>query len=235
MGLQADNQEKRIFLNIVAGKFAKKVTADTEGAVERETKDQHDNKKIVHELLYKSLSGMIDSIEVDETGKFGDQLKINMSDGLDKFTVSFSMQSREAKHFLVRLPHIDIKAEVVLAPYNFVADNNDNIIGMNVFQEEKKLLPFYSNDNPNGMPVPPKIEEGKLDKDEYKLLMAQQTIFLKKMAKKFILENFAEKSNRMPPNEKVVEESYKGKRHTDGHGVAPWEEEKVDDGSGLPF
>jgi hypothetical protein len=219
MGLNQSQHQDRIYVNIVAGNFAKRVPEGTAGAAERTIEKKDGSKKTVWELIYRDLDAVIDSIEIDEAGEFGDQLRINMSDVGEHFTVTLGMNSREAKTFLCCLPNIKLSEIVTLAPYNFEGEGGKKVIGMNVYQggkgKEFKVAPYYSKDTPNGLPqgVP------DMDKDEFKILMQQQVIFLKKATKKFIAESMPEKSNKMQPNEKATQEHV----HTE------------DDSSGLPF
>lgn len=220
MGLNSSTYSNRTFINIVQGKFAKRVSEDTPGAKQRIIEKDDGSKKPVWELIYDSIDAMIDSIEVDETGKFGDQLKINMSDVGETFTISLAMNGREAKSFLCCLKNINLNENVTLLPFNFESkEDGRRVIGMNTYQggteKENKVAPYFSKEQPNGLP---QVPEGS-DKDEFKIVMKQQEIFLKKWAKKFIAENFAGQVsepkpnystpiNRMQPNKKVVEDGY---------------------------
>lgn len=192
MGLNTGTRGNRTFVNIVNGRFAKRVTEDTPGAVKRIIEKKDKSKKEVWEIYYDDVNGMIDSVEIDETGDFGDQAKVNMSDVGEKFTVTLSMASREAKSFLCCLKNIDLRSEVILMPFNFESkeERGKKVIGMNTYQggkkKEFKVAPYFSKENPNGLPPVP---EGS-DTDEFKIVMKQQEIFLKKWAKKFIVENF---------------------------------------------
>jgi hypothetical protein len=205
MGLTESHRGNRTYVSIVNGGFAQRVTEDTPKAVKRIIEDKKTKvKREVWELLYGTAEGVIQSIEVDESGSFGDQLKINMADGDLNFTVSLSMAGREAKSFLCVLKNVDLNTPVVLLPYNFTSkDDNTQRIGLNVYQgassyaiqamkpDEKKNLkvkPHFSKETPNGLPQVPK----KADKDEFKITMKQQEIYLKKWVKKFIGDYFAD-------------------------------------------
>lgn len=194
MGLNSATKGNRTFVSIVNGNWAQRVGEDTPGAIKRIIKNKKDgSEKTVYELIYETVNGMIDSIEVDEKSDFGDQLKINMSDVGFNFTVTMSMAGREAKAFLCCLKNVNLKAEVFLKPYNFVAkDDGKQKIGMTVYQggvgKEFKVLPYFSKEKPNGLP---QVPDGA-DNDEFKLAMKQQEIYLKKWVKKFAADEFAE-------------------------------------------
>lgn len=204
MGFNSSTKGNRTFASIVNGKFARRVTEDTQGAIKRIIVNKKDkSEKTVYELIDETVNGMIDSIEVDEAGDYGDQLKINMSDLGFNFTVTLAMSGREAKAFLCCLKNVNLKAEVILKPYNFIAkDDGKQKIGMTIYQggvgKEFKILPYFSKENPNGLP---QVPEGS-DNDEFKLAMKQQEIYLKKWVKKFAADNFTEEKPKMQPNTK---------------------------------
>lgn len=211
-GLKMESNEKKVFLSIVGGKFAKRVNEGTEGAIEREI--EYENKKrMVWEIHYSSLEAMIDSVELKEGEKFGDQLQINMSYVDDRFTVTLPLQSREGKAFMMCLPNLKLKEVVTLQPYNYTRKSDQkHLQGMGIVQgtgdDGKGLkVPFGYMEDP-AFPAAPKQGEGEqLDKDEFKLLMQQQTIWLKKKTKAFIAANFAwsqtASNGKVTPNQNV--------------------------------
>lgn len=208
MGLNSSTKANRTFVSIVQGQFAQRVSEDTPGAIKRIIKNQRDNsEKTVYELMYRDACGTIESIVINETGDYGDQLEINMEDIGSKFTISLAMSGREAKSFLCCLKNINLSIPVTLAPYNFIAkDNGKQIIGMGVYQggtgsdardKEHKVMPHFSKDTPNGLP---QVPEGA-DKDEFKLVMKSQEIFLKKWAKGFCANAFGATIRATPESE----------------------------------
>lgn len=215
MSLNESTRGNRTYVSIVQGQLAQRVTEDTPRAIKRIIEDKKTKaKREVWELLYGTADGMIEGIEIKEDGSFGDQLNINMSDNGRHFTVSLSMSGREAKAFLCVLNNVDLKQPVTLAPYNFVSkEDGRQVIGLNTLQGGKtkdfKVTPYFSKTSPNGLP---QVPEGS-DKDEFKLVMKSQEIFLKKWAKKFIAEHFAgavaESANRMQGNQNA-ERSFSG-------------------------
>lgn len=194
MGLNESSNEKRTYLNIVGGKFAKRVDATTPNAIEREI-EYEGVKRMIHELHYKSLDAFIKGIEIKEGGKFGDQLLLNMDDVGDGFTVTLGINSREAKGFMQCLPNIDLTKYVTLEPYNYERKKDGKkMIGMGVKQDTENVKYFY--DEHSGFP---NLGEEQVGKDEFELLMKQQTIFLKKKTKAFIAEHFVTPSNVSTP------------------------------------
>lgn len=183
MGLTSDSHEKRTYLTIQQGKIAKKVPEGTVGAVERESTNKSTGvTKTVYEMLYRDISGLIDSFEIDESGKFGTQIKIHMSDIAETFTLSIPLDSREGITFLKTIPNINFKDFIKFSPYNFKPEDSfDKKIGLTITQGGEKVKWYYTNETPNGMPV----SAERLDMDDFKILMQQQEVFLKKKAKAF--------------------------------------------------
>ena len=204
MGLNNSSHEQKTFLSIVGGKLAKRVAEGTTGAVEREIENDN-GKKTIWELLYSDLDAKIESLEVKEGGKYGDSLEINCVDGMDKFTISLNITSREAKGFMNCLPNIVLNDYVKIEPYNYVRKkDNRKMIGLGVKQNNKNVPYFYTAEN--GLPSVPEGQE--VDKDEFKILMQQQVIFLKKKTKAYIAEMFANKvvnAQTVEPEEVLAE------------------------------
>lgn len=203
-GLNRDTHTSKTYVTVSNGKFVQRVDETTEGAVKRIIENKKDKtSKTVFELIYGDIDANLDSIEIDESGNYGDQLKLNMSYIDQSFTVTLPMNGREAKAFLCALPNINLNHMVILKPYNFVAkDDGKQKIGMVIYQggkeKDHKVAPFFSREAPNGLP---QVPEGA-DTDEFKLVMKAQEIFLKKFAKKFALEKFSQKiaNSAMKPN-----------------------------------
>ncbi len=201
MGMNESVKLNKTFLSINSGQFAKRVP-EGEG-VARKVEYKKDGKKVektVYEKLFKSVTGMIDSVEIKDATEFGDQLNINMSDVGETWTVSIGLGTKEARFFIQCLPNIDLKQYVTLAPYNFTTEDNEKRIGMNVLQGQDDKgkgikVPFYYT-RENGLPMAP--EKERLDTDEFKLKMSEQSLYLKKATKKFIAENFPTTTSHKP-------------------------------------
>jgi hypothetical protein len=209
MGLNQQSNEKRIYLTINGGNLVKRVPEGTEGAVEREIEFEG-AKRMIWEMRYRSLSAMIKNIEVKEGGKFGDVLLVNMQDVDEHFTISLNMKGREAKGFMLCLPNIDLSKEVVLSAYNYVRKKDEkHLVGLGIKQGGDDNVPYFYNTE-NGLPSSTLPKGEKMDKDEFKLLMAQQDIFLKKATKKFIEEKMLPESrpDKIQPNVKEADNDF---------------------------
>lgn len=234
-GLTNENNEKKVFLSIVGGKFAKRATEGAEGATEREIEYPKGTKKMIWEITYSSLEAMIDSVKLKEGEKFGDQLQINMSYVGENFTVTLPVASREGKAFMMCLPNINLAAEVTLQPYNYFRKSDQkHMQGLGVVQgkdgDGKGLKVPYSYMEE---PTFPKVAEGS-DKDEFMLAMKSQEVWLKKKTKLFIAKHFTGtttatihrvEAGRVTPN---IAES---KKAAEPIGYV----DNPDDGQDLPF
>lgn len=219
----------RDFVSIVSGKWAQRTTEDNTESVRRVIKKKDGSEKVVWELIYDTIAGFIQGIEVKEGTEFGDQLNINMENEGHKFTATLSMASREAKSFLCVLPNINLDEKVVLLPFNFLSKTDDRqVIGLNIYQggreKENKVLPYFSKEEPNGLP---QVPEGA-DKDEFKLVMKQQEIWLKKWVKKFIADNWTDKepSQKMQPNP-AAEKNAPATKNETAKGAKGKKDEKI--------
>jgi len=197
--------EHRTYFNIVQGRFAVRVKEGDEGAIKRVIVNKKDkSEKTVFEKYYESIDAHIESIDIDESGDYGDQVKVNMKDADERFTVTLPLNGREAKSFLSCLKNIDMSKEVTLDPFNFEGKDGKQVIGLGVYQgaknsenrhpKENKVPFYFTKETPNGLP---QVAEGA-DKDEFKLAMQSQTIFLKKWAKGFLAE-MGKKAESTPP------------------------------------
>ena len=144
---------------------------------------------------------MIDRIDIKKSD-FGDQLLIHLYEADEQFTISLGLTKKEAKGFMRCLPNIDLKKFIFLDPYNYEKDGKRKI-GMGIKQEDEKILYFYNKEN--GFPSPP--NEDMMDIDEFKILMQQQDLFLKKATLKYIDEHFkpAHVAGKIEPNYAVEE------------------------------
>ena len=232
MGLNTQSHERKTFLNIVNGKFAKRVAEGTPNSVEREI-EYEGVKKTIHELHYSDLDAKIAGIELKEGDKFGDTLHINCSDNGETFTMSLSLASREAKGFMNCLPNIDLTKNVNFQPYNYERKKDGKkMIGLGIkYTGDKDNVPYFYTAE-NGMPSVPL--GGDMDKDEFKILMKQQEIFLKKATKKLIAEKFSAPAGTTQglPNNQTFEKP----KNAEQEAMTKAGEKALDDAtSDMPF
>ena len=159
---QNDTQNKTFLTVLADGNFHQKVPQGTEGAKERIIEKDDLTQETVYELLHKSVTGVITNAYIED-GQFGKNLKIEIdNDGI----ISLNMKSQYTESFLRRLPAIDLKQPVTLAPYNFSKDNK-KYKGITVSQGGEKLQDYYydaaTKKVANGLPEKDADEEW----DEY--------------------------------------------------------------------
>ena len=119
----------KTYVNIVNGELVIKVPEGTDGSRERENK----NGKVVHEMVYKSVSGVITKIFIDETD-FGDSLSVELD---NEVTFNMPFESSYSRGFLLSSKNIDFTKEVKLAPYSFTPKGTDKVKkGLTVYDSE---------------------------------------------------------------------------------------------------
>ena len=176
MGLSVSTQQKKTFVNIVGGKFAIRAKEGDEGAVSRKNK----NQELVWERIYDSLTGIIVDVKVERV----EALKaynyiIEVNDVGDVYYVNIPVDSRYGDSLAMKLPKIEKNGVYTLVPYDFPAGGRKNI-GIAVYEgtemvKGQGLKPFYTKEEPNGMPFPKR----ELDEDEYKAYSLTKRKFLK--------------------------------------------------------
>ena len=165
-----NNMDGKIFLTILAdGKFHKKVTEDTVGAVKREIKDKVSGEvtDVKWETIHDSVVGKITAIEVQE-GEFGKNLQIT----IDNEVVSVGVKSSFGEDLLKKLPAVDFtKDNVTLTPFAFIPKGKETKLkGVSVYQGSIKLDNVYfdkdSKTTLKGCPTPENGGKG-FDSDDW--------------------------------------------------------------------
>ena len=171
MGRTNSDHTQKIYLNIVGGKFAERVTKDTQGAVKRfSEKKQAD----VWEILNEKTSGMITKMEI-EKGDFGKQLVVTMKDMDETFLITIPVDSKYFDSFCAKIGNADLSKMIELAPYSFIPKNETRKkMGMNLYQEGNKLGYFFSKEDPKGKPFP---GDSTLSEDDWKIYKLQERKF----------------------------------------------------------
>lgn len=147
---QTQNSSDKTFLTILSdGKLHQRVEEGTPGAVEREYKrDVKDDKGkvigeekcVVHELLYESLTGNITNGYFNK-GLFGENLILEIdNDG----AVSIPVKSRFAETFMNMLPNIELNKPVVLKTYSYIPKGKtEKSKGISVTQDGVKIQGYF--------------------------------------------------------------------------------------------
>ncbi len=142
-----------IFASVLAdGLIHVKVKEGTEGALKRMFATDDDKKKqrkdpthlptgFAWEHQYTELSGIIDEVSFRK-GQYGLSLQIVVKDEEDDeakpITLSLGVASNFGEDMMKKLPNINMKLPVTLAPYSFENDKKKTQRGITVTQVNKK-------------------------------------------------------------------------------------------------
>lgn len=141
MGLH--KKEKKMYLNVTAGKIRRNVEAGYENAEIRETTNPSTGKPLIkYELEYDVLDGYITFIDI-VSNKYGDFLHITIEDGPEVYYLSMNLDSRYAEDFLKRLRGVNFHKPVSIEPYQFKDKNDKMKSGVVIKQDGKKIHNFY--------------------------------------------------------------------------------------------
>lgn len=191
---QKDTTEYITILNS-AGDFRKKVTEDTPGAVKREYETSDGKTGEKYELIYREVAGYITGMQFYD-GDYGTNLQIQMNfgEGTEPVTVSLNTTTNYGEDFLKKLPNIDPKKPVVLAPYSFTDDKNKTRRGITVMQDDVKLTNYYydteKSKNINGYPEVDFDTTKKVSKEKWQMYFMKCRDFLIEEAKSKVLAKF---------------------------------------------
>lgn len=192
MALKNNAQERddTTFASVLAdGKIHVAVPDGTEGAVVREyeTSDGKAGKKT--ELIYTEVSGLIQKVGLKE-GEYGINIFVVIGDEEDEkpVTLSLSTESNYGEDLLKKLPNINLKKVVTIAPYSFENDKGKKQRGLSITQEGKKdekvkILNFYYDIEDktvaNGYPKPLTASKGKvISKSQWRKYFSDAREFL---------------------------------------------------------
>lgn len=181
------------------GKFHRDAM-DGEQSTLREVEKSDGSKITKKEMSFNQLQGKITSVYTVDT-PYGEQLKVVLD---DEMVVSMNMNQPFARHFMEKIYNVDLKEEVVLAPYSF-EEKERKISGLNIYQKGNKLENyFWDKDKKIGINgVPLYKEEYNTNKAKQKIFFIERDEFLKAELDKFIEAN---NLNKFKNNAVAVEE-----------------------------
>lgn len=161
------------YYSIVNGKFAQKAKEGTPGAVERFSEKK--NAK-VWEIIEEGLSGTIKSMTIDRQGKYGEDLIVTMDDVGESYTITIPVNSKYFRAFCSKIGNVNIKDEVLIAPFSFIPDGKDkSLAGLNFYHKDpqgefkKKMEYYFTKEDPKGKPMPGEENLSKADFNKYKI------------------------------------------------------------------
>lgn len=115
-GLGQSRASSAIYLNIIQGKIAQKVTEHTQGAVERENKNGH----IVYEMLYECVYGFLVGVSIKNNEALNIRsLSFRFENDGNEFCLDIPMESRYATDLSNKLSHLVLGSEYTFAPFDF--------------------------------------------------------------------------------------------------------------------
>ena len=149
-----------IYLTVTNGAFVRQVMEATSESVTRVNKIG----RTVHEVFYRKLTATLTSIEVNEND-YGKLLSIKCKDDGSAYVINMPYSSRYSTSILKAIPNIVISQPVAMLAWQ-LNDKNDptkKISGITCYQEndagmEVKILPYYTKDEPKGLPQMKKIK-----------------------------------------------------------------------------
>ena len=164
MGLE--KRDSRTFASIMADSTIRVATDEsTEGAVKREYKTKEGVEGFKWELVYDSLSGVINGLEFRDTD-YGHKLNITADD----IVLSMGLKTNYAEDLMKKLPLINLGVEVRLIPFNFKGTNGKMCKGFSVQQDGEKIKSFFwdkdTEKSINGIPAP-EGDTSKFDSDDW--------------------------------------------------------------------
>lgn len=161
-----------IFLSIANGKIVRQFKEANENTTQRTTK----TGRVVFEEFFKNVSGVIKQLQKKETD-FGNYLSVTIDDGEDRYYLEMNYSSRYAASFLKTIPNINLQEPVRVMPWE-MKDKQDaakKITGITCYQQDvdgwKKILPYFTKDNPNGLPQMKQVKvKGQLVWDDSEMM-----------------------------------------------------------------
>jgi hypothetical protein len=184
-----EGRSEGTYASILAdGKIHIKVADGTEGAVGREYEDSEGNKGTKTELVYKDIAGMITGVKFED-GKYGLQMLVTILEedeeaGTEETTIlAFGTESNYGEDMMKKLPNINLKKMVKIAPYSFKDEKGKNKRGVTVFQDgDKKIVNFFYDPvkkvNLYDFPEIPKAKGKVISKKEWKKHFSDVSDFL---------------------------------------------------------
>lgn len=184
----------KLFITILSdGKFHQTVPEGTGGAVVRKYEDKEGVEKEKIELVHDSVTGVITGISFED-GEYGTSLQVTLD---NEGIISMSTASSFGEDFMKKLPNIDLKKEVKIAPYAFEADGKSRK-GVTVYQDGEKVESYYFDKDTkktiNGMPEL-EGDTSKFKSDDWKLHFLVVRKFLVAETGKIAAANFFEPTN----------------------------------------
>jgi len=173
-----------IYLHVISGRIHQRVPSSTEKAVERTLKDG----KVVHELIYTFVEGLLSNIELNE-GDYGKQWIFHIEDGKESYALQVSEASGYGDDLLTKIPALEKNNTYRFIPYEYTKKDKkrtgvkiqkgDDIITScyHKFTQEQDGWKVETTD-----PNYPKPEKDKMDSEEWKIYFMRVRKYLREKA-----------------------------------------------------
>lgn len=149
----------KIYLSIADGKLVQQFKEAQEGTKERINK----NARVVHEKFYDAIVGHLTGV-IKRENDYGIFLEIGLHDGEDQYQISTQFSGRYSSSFLKALANVKLNEKVRIMPWSMV-DKNDatkKVTGLTMYHNDGnnwvKLAPYYTKDDPKGLPQMVKVK-----------------------------------------------------------------------------
>lgn len=184
------------YLSVADGNLVRQHKQANERTAERLTK----TGKLVYEERFKDLTAKLDGITTREND-YGKQWQLRFQDQGDYYVISLPYSSRYASSFLKALPNIDLSKEVRFMPWA-MKDKNDptkTVTGITLYQDGEKVAPYYTKEDPKGLPQMVKIKvKGKEQWDDSDMMS-----YLENMALNLFEQDHKDLSTASSDNDEV--------------------------------
>ena len=184
------------YLSVADGNLVRQHKQANERTAERLTK----TGKLVFEERFKDLTAKLDGITTREND-YGKQWQLRFQDGGDYYVISLPYSSRYASSFLKALPNIDLSKEIRFMPWAMKdkMDATKTITGITLYQDGEKIAPYYTKEDPKGLPQMVKIKvKGKEQWDDSDMMT-----FLEEMALNLFEQDHKDLSTASSDNDEV--------------------------------
>lgn len=229
MGATPYSDTKKNYYNVNGHQFTQRATEGQSGAVMRKVTKKDGSTKEVWEFLFKDLSGDITGIEVKETD-WGKQYEITLNDLGELMVLQMNVESGYGDTFAARLPNVDLTKSVKLVPYSFTPEGESRKKeGINIFQGENKILPYFTKETPYNMPSVEKLQAAGVmsnppESGDWKMFYG--------LVHKFLAANTVEIAKNLPQRGKITPNPDAMGKNEKTSATAPTPSVPTDD---LPF
>ena len=181
MAATKSSHSKKNYYSINNGHFTQ--PANENEGVQRKIEKKDGSTKIVWEHQFDSISGTITSVEIRDTD-WGEQYQVILSDIGEEFILQINCASKVGDSFASKFPNINTSIPVEFKTYSFVPEGKTSKLeGVNMFQNGKKIEPYYTKENPNGIPSLEKYQSAGIMSNppssaDWKMYFAKRSEFM---------------------------------------------------------